>query len=301
MSRGSSPALFFFALFALTANAGCTGTVRSASRAAVPVVVDESLTAFEDPHNRERFEQILGSPEMQGAIEETARALVHGAVARGTGAFDADTEERVQAVAATLTDTVAQVLAREIRDTILPATVEGMRESLREGISPADQRKILGAVDGLVAHATTTALQSAAFELPRSLGPAMRAAIVEGLNAPELRSAIAGVTADAIRSALLSSRDLIIQLHDQSEGTGPIAQLVDRIERTLVRILVATFAIGALLGALLMWASRHLPRGGRGSRPSGDGPPAADASQDGGPPADRGPARRLDPSPTRAT
>jgi hypothetical protein len=302
MSRAASLALFLLAVFALTATAGCTATVRSASRAAVPVVVDQSLTAFEDPHNRERFEQILGSPEMQGAIEETARALVHGAVARGT--FDADTEERIQAVASSLTDAVAQVLAKDIRDRILPATVEGMRASLREAISPTDKREVLGAVDALVAEATTTALRSAARELPHSLAPAMRAAIVESLNAPELHSALAGVTADAIRSALISSRDLIIQLHEQSEGTGPVAQLVDRVERMLVRTVVGTFGIGALLGALLMWASRHLPRGGRGSRPSGHGPPSRDPSQgpsqDGGE-AERSPARRLDPSPTRAT
>ena len=301
MSRAASLALFLLAVFALAATTGCAGTVRSASRAAVPVVVDESLTAFEDPHNRERFEQILGSPEMQGAIQETARALVHGAVGRGT--FDADTEDRVQAVAATLTDTVAQVLARDIRDRILPATVEGMRASLREAISPADKREVLGAVDALVAEATTTALRSAALELPRSLAPAMRAAIVESLNAPELHSALSGVTADAIRSALVSSRELIIQLHEQSEGTGPVAQLVNRVQRMLERTVVATFAIGVLLGGLLMWASRHFPRGGRGSRSSGHGPPAPDPSQgpsqDGGP--ERGPVRRLNPSPTRAT
>ena len=84
MSRAASLALFVLAVLALTASAGCAGTVRSASRAAVPVIVDESLGAFEDPLTRQRFEQILGSPEMQGALEETARAFVHGAVEPGT-------------------------------------------------------------------------------------------------------------------------------------------------------------------------------------------------------------------------
>jgi hypothetical protein len=251
-------AIALVAAVALLAGAGCAGTVRSASRAAVPVVVDESLGAFEDPHNRERFEQILGSPEMQGAIEETARAAVSGALAPGA-------EVRLQALTAALADTVADVLARDMRERILPATVDGVRESLGELVTPEDRRALLATIDAAVAHATAAAIRSASAELPRSLAPAMRAALVESLDSPDLRASVAGITSDATRSALLSSRDVIVELRERSEGVGPVAQLVDRVQSMLQKTIVATFAVGMLLGALLVWASAHFRRRGWGA------------------------------------
>jgi hypothetical protein len=308
-SRAASLALFVLASAALTALAGCAGTVRSASRAAVPVVVDESLGAFEDPRNRERLEQILASPEMQGAIEETAHALVRGVLEPGA-------DIRAQAIAAALTDTVATTIARDLRERILPATVDGIRTSLREALSPEDRRAIRGAVDAAVAQATASAIRSASAEIPRSFAPAMRAALVESLNSPELHGAVAGITADATRSALMSSRDLIIELRDRSEGSGPIVQLVERVQRMLVRTLLAAFVAGALLGGLLIWVARHVLHGGSGRGPSGSagrGPSGSEpsglsgsepsgrlASQAPSLSGERGPGR-LDPTPTRAT
>ena len=256
MSRAASLTLFVLAAAAVMGSAGCTSTVRSASRAEVPVVVDESLGAFEDPQNRERLEQILGSPEMQAAIRETSHALVRGALEPGT-------DLRVQEGTAALTDTVAEVLARDLRDRILPATVEGMRESLREGLTPDDRRAVLAAVNGAIAQATATALRSASAELPRSFGPAIQAAVVESLNSPELHAAVASILADAARASLVSSRDLLTDLH-RSDGNGPVVQLVDRVQRMLVKTVFATFGAGALLGALFIWAMRYFRGESRG-------------------------------------
>ncbi len=299
MSRAASLALIVLAIAALTASAGCAGTVRSASRAAVPVVVDESLGAFEDPITRRRFEQILGSPEMQGALEATARGLLHGAVEPGS-------EERVRALTAAMTDAVAEALAHDIPERLLPATVDGMRAQLREALSPEDRRALMDAVDGAITQAIATAIRSASVELPRTfvpaIVPAMRGALVESLNSPDLHAAVAGVTADAIRAALISSRQLIIELHDQSEGNGPIMKVVDRMQRMVERTVVVTFCIGALLGGIAVWASRHFRRGS-GSGPPGPAPSEPASSQE---PQDRGPSgqrapARLDPSATRAT
>jgi len=252
MSRAAPLTLFVLAA-AVIASAGCTSTVRSASRAAVPVVVDESLGAFEDARNRQRLEQILGSPEMQSAIRETSHALVRGAVESGT-------EVQVQEVTAALTDTVAEVLARDLRERILPATVQGMRESLRDAVTKDDQQAVLAVVNRAIEQATGSALRSASAEIPRSIGPAMRVAVVDSLNSPELRAAVSGITADATRSALLSSRDLILELRERSEGaerSGPVVQLVDHVQRMLERTVLATFGAGALLGALFIWALRY--------------------------------------------
>lgn len=271
MSRAGSLALFVMSLALVVAPraaglVGCAGTVRSAavnaSRAGVPVVVDESLGAMEDPHTRERLEQIMASPEMQGAIQETAHALVLGALQpRG--------ESGVQGAAAGVTDTVAEALARDIREEILPATVTGMRDSLHDIVSADDRRAILRTIDGAVGEATAAAIRSASTELPRSLAPAMRAALVENLNSADLRAAVASMTADATRSALMSSRDVILDLHERDENAGPVAQLVDRVQRMLERTVVVTFVLGALLGALLVWVSRHFRRDGWGAPPLG--------------------------------
>jgi hypothetical protein len=285
-------------------SAGCAGTVRSASRAAVPVIVDESLGAFEDAHNRERLEQILGTPEMQGAIRETARGLVQGALGPGADA-------RAQRYTAELTDTVAEVLAHDLRDRIIPATVKGMRDSLRASLTADDRRAMLDLVHGAIAQATVTAIRSASAEFPQSMAPAMREAIVESLNSPELHAALGGMAADATRSALVSSRDVLVELHDRYEGTGPVVQLVDRIQRMLERTIVATFAVGTLLGAFFIFAMRYFRGDPPGPRRVWRGPgggvrgPGGGASPGSGGSADESPAERagvrLDPSPTRAS
>lgn len=295
MARAARLTLFVLSAAAMMASAGCTSTVRSASRAAVPVVVDETLAAFEDPQNRERVEQILASPEMQAAIRETSHALVRGALEPGT-------DLKVQEGTAVLTDTVAEVLAQDLRDRILPATVQGLRESLRESLTKDDARAVQALVSGAIGQATTTALRAASAELPNSFGPAVRAAVVQGLNSPELHSAIAGVISDATRSTLLSSRDVIADLRGRNEGNGPLVQLVDHVQKMLERMILATFAAGALLGALFIWAMRYLGGDFRGRPPRRvwPGPPGGAPSGPSDIDAGRG-SSGLDPPAPRAT
>jgi hypothetical protein len=268
MSRAARIALVWLAVMAalssLFASYGCEATVRSASvnasRAAVPVVVDESLAAFEDAQNRKRLEEILGTAEMQGAIQEAAHAVVAGALAPGA-------DDRIQATTAQLTSAVTDVLARDIRDKIIPASVDGLRTSLREATSD-DRRALLGIVNQAVTEATAASIRSASAEIPQSLAPALRASMVDSLNSPELHAAIASMTADATRSALISSRDVIIQLEDREGPVGPVIGLVDRLERIMATAVVATFLVGGLLGAFLVWIvttrHRHDPSGGSG-------------------------------------
>jgi hypothetical protein len=284
---------FLLGALALLLSGCLNGSVRSATSAAVPVVVDESLTSFEDPRNRERFEKIIASPEMQGAIQHTAQALVEGALEpgpTGTGAY-----------VETLTDSMADILARDIRDRILPATVAGIRDSLNTAFTDADRRAAFRLLDAAVAEATASAIRSASSEIPRSFVPAMRTSMVDSLNAPEVHAALASITADATRTALVSSRDLITELRERDQGTGPVYQLVNHVQRMLERVIVITFLVGALLGSVLVWASRYVRRGSGPSGPDRRGPghaPPAPGDPDAGEPR---PPARLDPSPARAT
>ncbi len=291
MSRAASLSLAGLAGLALMTSACLSGSVRSATSAAVPVVVDETLTSFEDPHNRQRFEQIIASPEMQGAIQDTARALVSGALEPGADRH-----------VASVTDSMADILARDIRDRILPATVAGLRDSLNTAFTDQDRRAVLRVVNTAVAEATTAAIRAASTELPRTLAPAMRGALVDSLNSPDLHTAMAAITADATRTALVSSRDVITQMHEQSEGSGPVVQLVDRVQRMLERVVAFAFLAGALLGAVVVWAARYVSRGraasGPGSRGPSGGEPAPVSSEGATEPRAQS---RLDPSPARAT
>ncbi len=273
MGRAFAVLVLFTAALGLTGLGltGCTEAVRSASveasRSVVPIVVDKSLESFEDPATRARVQQILGTPEMQAAIRETARAVV-------LGMLEPESEASIQAAAGRLTDTVAAVLANDLHDKIIPASVDGMRSALAQSLSAEDERALARAVNSVVAQATGAAIRSASDELPRTLGPAMRTALVDGLNSPELRQAVDGVISDATRSALLSSRDLIIELKEHPEGPGPLVQLVDRVQRLLVAAIVATFVVGTLLGSLLVMVLRYRRGGGGWGRGPRAGSPA---------------------------
>jgi hypothetical protein len=262
---------------------GCSGTVRSAaanaSSAAVPVLVDESLAAFEDPLNRERVEQILGSPEMQRAIVETSRAFVQGA-------FEPGSETNAQIFAQRLTDSIAETLTRDIREQIVPAAVDAVRGA----ITPDDQRDLRRAMDAAIREATIAAVQAGSGEMQRSLAPALRSAIVDSLNAPEMRVAVAGVVSDATRAALLSSRDVIVELHENEEHVGPVERIVNRIERLVMIGIAATFALGAALGALVIYVLRRR-HGGGASGPPGPQAGATERAEPALTPFDRTPTR----------
>jgi hypothetical protein len=288
-SRVVSAALAAALLVGTGASLGCAGAIRSASvdasRAAVPVVVDQALGSFEDPANRERVEQILGTPEMQRAIQETSRAVVIGALEPATG-------DRIQGVTAEMTRTVADVLAEQLRDQLIPASIEGLRAAVRAE-APEASKGLAAALREAVAQATKTAIDSAARELPGTLAPAVRASIVESLEAPDLRASVTGIASDATRAALLASRDVLVDLHEHEEGEGPIARMIDRVQRMVLAAIVATFCVGALVGGLVVFALRF-------RRGPGRGPPTS-ASPLGRGARDEPSTTRLDPTPTRAS
>jgi hypothetical protein len=192
------------AILVATALAGCAASVRSAAteapRAAVPVVVDESLKSLEDAKNRERIDRILATPEMHRAIRQTAASA-----ARGT--FEGAAEER---------------------------------------------KAIFGAIDEVVAFSTRTAAQNAAAAFPETLAPVLRETLVSTLTSPDVRAALDGLTAEATRTALLSSRDVIREIHEESKWPD----IVTKLQRLLVGTLVAAFVLGTLASGLLAWALR---------------------------------------------
>ena len=183
---------------------GCAAPFRNAAvqvpRAAVPVIVDESLRSFEEPENRARLMHIAGTPEMQQAIRETAQAAVEGVVAN-----------------AHLTREQRAALVRDL--------------------------------DEAVASATGAALARATNEMPTTLGPALNESLSTALESPRLNRAIEQSTAGATRAALVTSRDVIEQMHDE-ENFG----FFGRIRWLLFVGGGALFFLGAATSALAAWA-----------------------------------------------
>jgi hypothetical protein len=193
-----------FVVLSVTSLGGCAASVRSAAirapRAAVPVVVDESLKALEDAANRERVERILETPEMRRAIGLAAASAARGALA-------------------------------------------GAEE---------DRKAILHAIDEVVASSTRTAVENVAATFPGTLVPVMREATVSTLSSPDVRTTLDGLTAEVTRTALLSSRDALREMHEE----GELPLILTKLQRLLVGTVVAAFVLGALAAALVAWALR---------------------------------------------
>jgi hypothetical protein len=101
-------------------------------------------------------------------------------------------------------------------------------------------------------------VRAAAAEFPDTLTPVLREAFVSSLSSPDVRAALDGATAEATRTALLSSRDVLAELHQEQEWQG----LITRLQRLIVGSLVAAFLLGGFAFGLLVWGLhlRHLRR-----------------------------------------
>jgi hypothetical protein len=187
---------------------GCGPTVRSAAsdvpRIAVPITVDRLLDSLEDPRVRTRIARIMATPEMQQAVEEFGAAVARGAVE------NASTEE-ARARLAELSTRVA----------------DAFTQALADGLSP--DHALGRALSGSATEATHDSLRAAAEEIPASVAPAVRQALVTELGTPELRKAIADTTADVTRETLIKSRDVIGEMQSQPHPRG----LIERIDRLL--------------------------------------------------------------------
>lgn len=226
--------------------AGCGSTVRTAAydvpRIAVPITIDETIGALEDPVTRERIARVLATPEMRRAIEEIAASATRGALA------EASTEQ----VDARLEELVVRLTA-----TFSRAFIGDLREELGEAAaSPeyaAAQRRIERDLSSLVAAATRSSLRTAAEELPETIGPAVRTSLVNELRSPELREGLAITVSEITRQTLVSSRDVIREMRAEADTAG-VGSVFDQFRQMVALAWSASIVLVAALFALLAWA-----------------------------------------------
>jgi hypothetical protein len=226
--------------------AGCGATVRSAAyegpHIAVPIAVDETLRSLEDPVTRERVARVLATPEMQRAVREVAAAAMDEALAKSSSEeANARLDEVVGRVTAAFSRALLEVLRGELAGEI------GSPEYV------AAERRIERDLSNAVAGATRSALRTAADEIPETVGPSVRKALVTELQSPELRAALAVTVAEITRQALLTSRDVIVELHREAAEAGK-PSMFPVLGQMVTLAWSATLVLAAALLILLAWA-----------------------------------------------
>jgi hypothetical protein len=134
----------------------CAPTVESASKAAAHGATTGGVQSWEDPATRQRVAEIVGSPEMQKAIEEIAGDATKGATQALT---DEETTERTRRLASALAAETTRVAMRTLADE-LPRTLGPAMESVGRDTASAVR-------NGLADPEVRAGLSSTAFEIAR--------------------------------------------------------------------------------------------------------------------------------------
>jgi hypothetical protein len=111
-------------------------------------------------------------------------------------------------------------------------------------------------VDARAAKLTETVatafVRSASVEIPRTLAPALRQSLVEGLRAPELREALRDTTEEIVRATLVGTRDVLTEMEEERDRAGPLQRLVVLIQWSWV---IAAL-VGVAVALLAVWTIR---------------------------------------------
>lgn len=128
------------------------------------------------------------------------------------------------------------------------AAVEGALENVR--VTPEQRAAIVRDVNAIVASATRVALASASSEVPKTLGPAVSESLAAALESPRLHGAVVDSAADATRAALVTSRTVLEEMHEEEQEP----RIFGRMRRLILGACASFFALGACAAALGAWA-----------------------------------------------
>ncbi len=211
----------------------CAPSVRSASKAAVqgaaPAAADAGLTMMEDQRTRQRVADIMGTPEVQQAIQELSGGVSAGVV-KGL------TSDEMTAHMTKLVEQFTQ------------AFMVGFTRSVGEvDLGPAAD-KLQARADGIAASITASVARSLAKEVPESIAPALHKAIVDDvgpamgevmhkdvapgfasmMKSPDVQAAFAQTTREVARQAVLGSNEGLAELAEKKkrdEGGSPLGTI----------------------------------------------------------------------------
>jgi hypothetical protein len=167
---------------------------------------------------------------VRSAATEVPRIATPAVIDASLGSFeDPQVRERVARVMGT------PEMQQAVRDAAAAAVSGGVREFLTTAMD-ARATQVAESVAGAL-------VRGGAAEIPRTLAPAVRQAIVESLDSPDMRNALRDTTREVVRATLVDTRDMFVQLDAERDRTGPLQRFVN--------LLRWSWALAALLGALV--------------------------------------------------
>ncbi len=135
-------------------------------------------------------------------------------------------------------------MQRAFRDAAAAAVTGGAGELARSDVDARAEALADAVAKGLV--------RSASAEIPRTLAPAVRQAVVESLRAPDLRDALRDTTGDIVRATLVGTRDVLTEMEEERDRAGPVQKLVNLIQWSWVIAVL----LGAAVAVLAVWTTR---------------------------------------------
>ncbi len=206
------------------------GTSAEAAKGATSGLTQESLAQLEDPQTRARIAAVLGTPEMQKALQELAAGLSEGVV---LGLSDEALAAHVDKVAGRFADVL----------------VTTMSKTADAATSPEAQARMSRFVGAVVA----SAVRAAAAEIPRG---GVAPGLAEIVNAPELKHAIGEVARTIAHQGVVGSNEGMSELEAQEDKEAkPLGGLVAFFTERWY--LAVGFVAVMMLAAPLFWLARE--------------------------------------------
>ncbi|MDQ3034628.1 MAG: hypothetical protein M3Y87_19620 [Myxococcota bacterium] len=220
-------------------------------------LIQESLRTLADDETQELIAEVLGMPAVQDATRELIGNVTDGAIEALTNEERAARlTELSQQFVARVSDTLADVIERDIGPAMVQTLTRALDASLRRILSDETIERMSQAV-ALVAQQSAAALAVAVRE---ELGPALRAALREDLGpalreamaSPETQEVIADTTRTMSRGMVLGVQDAFEEI-EAREGPQQTNTILTRLQDFAGGGLnILQFALAALALALLV-------------------------------------------------
>lgn len=225
------------------------------------------------------------APTVRGASAEAASAATPAAAEAGLRLLE-DPAVRARLAAALATPEVQEAL-REVSAGVARGVVDGASSELAVALDEGLSAERRAAAERFTSSLAAAFVRGAAEEVPRTLAPAMREALVTELGpalrevmtkeaspavasmlaAPELRAALGDVAHDLARSAVIGSNEALVELDERrqrGQGGMPLGAFAAFFEgRTWLVGLVGLVVAGLAFSVPFAWLLRDRRRSRR--------------------------------------
>jgi hypothetical protein len=271
------------AVIALSGAAGCavpirlTGVDSEVPRRAVPDSVDAGLDKLADAETKRRIEGIMKSPEMRNIERELINGLLDGTLG---SLSDEERSKRIgelmskalvnmmEGASAKMGPMASKMTSGAVGGALDAALSPERREALAESVGAVVSKSVKSAVEGLRDAELGASVSTAMTE---QVGPAMQKALRENitrglaevLKDEELRREL-GETARVLgREMVIGATEALAQAQPPQESGSSLARISQLAGRGARLFESATWMLGLVILALLVWIVKLMAQGRR--------------------------------------